>query len=100
MFRLIRVDGDSMSPALENGDYILIKKARSQVKLRPGLIYVVNHDRLGRIIKRLKSVDQDGLWFSGDNPASTSTQSLGPARPSDLNGRAFLRIFPQGIRLI
>ena len=71
MFRLIRVDGDSMSPALENGDYILIKKARSQVKLRPGLIYVVNHDRLGRIIKRLKSVDQDGLWFSGDNPAST-----------------------------
>ena len=98
MFRLIRVEGDSMFPTLENGDYILIKNPRSQKKLRPGFIYVLNHDRLGRLVKRLNRLDEFGLWFSGDNPHSTPSEKIG-AQPYDaITGRAILAITPKGLR--
>ncbi|WP_416878047.1 S24 family peptidase [Litorimonas sp.] len=100
MFRLIRVEGDSMSPTLVNGDYILIKKARSRIKPQPGLIYVIDHLRLGQIIKRLSRVNEKGLWFSGDSPESTSTETLGPTRPNDITGRAVLKISPKSVRLL
>lgn len=62
-----------MSPALENGDYIVTKKPRSY---RPGSIYVVNHIDLGRIIKRLETIDHKGFIFAGDNPGSTPSSII------------------------
>lgn len=100
MFRLIRVNGDSMSPTLENGDYILVKKPRSQKNLRPGFIYVLNHDRLGRLVKRLAREDEKGLWFHGDNPDSTSMTDLGASSRNKVLGRGLLRISPKGVRLL
>ena len=98
MFRLIRVEGDSMSPTLENGDYILIQRPRSQKNLRPGLIYVLNHDRLGRLVKRLSRIDESGLWFCGDNPRSTTPEKIGSLPYDALIGRALIAVTPKGIR--
>ena len=89
-----------MSPTLENGDYILIKKPRPPLNLRPGLIYVLNHNRLGQIVKRLSHEDEKGFWFKGDNPNSSSMQSLGPAQPEETVGRAILRISRKSVRLL
>jgi len=87
-----------MSPTLENGDYILIKKPRSQQKLRPGFIYVLNHERLGRLIKRLDRVEPEGAWFSGDNPRSTPSDRIGAVPPKAIKGQAVLIISPKGVR--
>lgn len=86
-----------MSPTLENGDYILIKNPRSQIKLRPGFIYVLNHERLGRLVKRLDKVTPEGLWVSGDNPRSTSSEKIGIMSPDAISGRALWVVSPKGL---
>jgi nickel-type superoxide dismutase maturation protease len=95
MFRLIKVAGDSMSPALRDGDYILIKKARS---LRPGFVVVADHPRLGRIVKRVMALDENGITLAGDNPSSTASVEIGPMQPEQLRGRAILAITPKGLQ--
>jgi len=62
-YKIIKVSGDSMSPALIDGDYVITKKPRS---FQPGFIYVIDHIDLGRIIKRLVDVRDKGLLcFAG-----------------------------------
>ncbi|CAM3791422.1 hypothetical protein LIHA111178_08925 [Litorimonas haliclonae] len=87
-----------MSPTLVNGDYILSKKPRSQKKLRAGFIYVLEHDRLGRLVKRLNRRDESGLWFAGDNPHSTPSEKIGVQPFDAVTGRALLAITPKGLR--
>ena len=77
-----------MSPTLEDGDYVLTIKPRS---IRPGLIYVINHSDLGRIVKRCSGQDGNRYTFSGDNPAS-SDSIIGRVEPARIVGRAFLRL--------
>ncbi len=94
IFKLVKVTGDSMSPTLEDGDYVLIKKPRSY---RPGYIYVVNHTDLGRIIKRLKSVENDRFIFKGDNQSSTPEAVIAPVSKDRVSGQAWLRISKSGL---
>ena len=84
-----------MSPTLEDGDYILIKKPRS---LRPGFIYVVNHIDLGLIVKRLEAIENQSAVFSGDNPASLSDTLLGKVDVRRITGCAVLAVTPKGIK--
>jgi len=95
MFRLIRVNGDSMSPTLNNRDYILINKPRS---VRVGFIYVIQHNRLGRIVKRVSEETPQGYRLEGDNPKSTSATILGCVSATQIIGRALFCISPKGIR--
>lgn len=97
MPRMIKVVGDSMSPTLTDGDYILSIKPRS---LRPGFVYVVNHTDLGRIIKRLERVEVDRTFFKGDNPTSTPGAVMGPVAKDRIIGRAILRISKDGLKLL
>lgn len=85
-----------MSPTLKNGDYIIIKKRPRS--FRSGFIYVVLHDRLGHIVKRLDRHENRRLWFKGDNAESTSSKDIGEINPTSIVGRAFLAITPKGIK--
>ncbi len=87
MIGLYRVDGDSMSPSLLPGDYVITWSA-SASRIKIGQVVVVNHPRLGRIIKRVNQVtDQGQLMLSGDNKlASTSTEDIGQVSAKHLIG--------------
>jgi len=95
MPRLLRVRGQSMSPTLEDGDYILITKPR---RLRPGFIYVLKHERLGRIVKRLSKLENEICYWSGDNAESTSPDRIGATPTTCILGRAGWRISPSGLK--
>ncbi len=87
-----------MSPTLEDGDYIIIIKAR---RLRAGLIYVINHSDLGQIVKRLDQINPNGsLNFRGDNPASTPAALMSHITPERITGRALIRITKNGLSLL
>ena len=95
VYKIVKVVGDSMSPTLNDGDYVLTKKPR---RLTPGLIYVVNHSDLGRIIKRLKSIDGDRCSFQGDNTASTATSLMGLVEPNRIAGHVIARVTTFGFK--
>ena len=85
-----------MTPTLFDGDILITTKPRA---LRAGLIYVINHSDLGRIVKRLKSLDERGrAELSGDNPASTPSAVMGTVEPSRVVGQARFVFGKSGVR--
>ena len=73
-FRIFKIDGDSMTPALLRGDFVLAWRFG---KLRPGDLIVLHHpNEQGKIlIKRLTAEPEPGKFFvEGDN-SSSSTDS-------------------------
>ena len=85
-----------MSPTLKDGDYVLTKKPRL---VQAGLIYVINHSDLGRIIKRLQDTKHDRFFFIGDNPkASTPSSLMGDVERERIIGQVIWVIGPKGFR--
>jgi nickel-type superoxide dismutase maturation protease len=85
-----------MSPTLEDGDYVITKKPRLY---QAGLIYVINHIDLGRIIKRLEVIKDNGFHFTGDNPkASTPSSLIGAVQCERIVGQVIFVIGPKGPR--
>jgi nickel-type superoxide dismutase maturation protease len=96
MFKLVKVTGRSMSPTLEDGDYVLTKKPRL---FQAGLIYVIEHIDLGRIIKRLERIEDKCCFFTGDNPkASTPSSLIGAVERERITGQVLWIIGPKGLR--
>jgi len=86
-----------MSPTLQDGDYVITKKPR---QLMAGLIYVINHSDLGRIVKRLGDTKHDRCYFIGDNPTSTPSSVIGAVEKSRVIGQVILIIGSSGIRKV
>lgn len=63
LFLLRRVMGDSMVPTLVPGMVVLGLRPR---RIKPGDVVVVRHDNLDKI-KRVKEVQRDKIFLTGDN---------------------------------
>ena len=75
-----------MQPTLEPGDRVLVRRLGRKPAPSLESVVVTWHPQRSklRLIKRLKSVEETGLWLLGDNPAeSTDSRQLG-AVPSNL----------------
>ena len=90
-----------MQPTLEPGDRVLVRRlGRKGQKHAPKLesVVVTWHPQRSklRLIKRLKSVEETGLWLLGDNPAeSTDSRQLGAVPTNLLIGEVVGRL-PRG----
>jgi signal peptidase I len=100
----VAVEGESMRPALEPGDWLL---AVARADPRRGSMVVVEHplqsgveivkqvghlpgDRVGDIV-----LGSDEHWLTGANPsASTDSRTLGPISGRSLRGVVVLRYRP------
>jgi signal peptidase I len=82
--RLVVVEGDSMRPALEPGDRLLV------LRLPPRVGDVVALHRDGRtIVKRVAAIDGDAITVLGENAgASTDSRAFGAVPRGALLGRA------------
>src|SRR5262245_61070948 len=109
MLRIVRVGGPSMSPTLEDGDFVLALGGVLAGRYRVGDIVLVAHGALGLIIKRIahlhdragdgaepgtKASVQGEVELEGDGPLSSSRASLGRVPRRAILGRAVLRIAP------
>lgn len=97
----VAVRGTSMSPAIEDGDWLLVDPDAWHGRApRPGELVVLDDPRgTGLIlVKRIHAVGTDGrLDVRGDAPdASTDSRTFGPVDPALLLGRPWLRVRPLG----
>lgn len=84
---LIRVDGVSMSPTLDDGDYaIVLPLVRPAAR---GDVVVLSDTRLGLLVKRVTSCKAGVVEVTGESSLSAS---LGPFPPEAICGRVWLRI--------
>lgn len=91
--RGIIVEGNSMSPTLENGDTVFIKSAN---KIEKSDIVLANHPyKKGvKILKRVAEITDDGkLNLIGDNPSESSdSRSFGKISLGDVIGKVTCRL--------
>ena len=84
-----------MQPSLEPGDRVLVRRLGQKAALSLGSVVVTWHPQRSklRLIKRLKSVEETGLWLLGDNPGeSTDSRQLGAVPTSLLIGEVVGRL--------
>ena len=76
MVKIFRITGLSMSPELNDGDYVLLTQLIKKPKT--GDIVVVDHPLYGHLIKRVVAVNQQGdLLLQGNQPSSLSSTQMG-----------------------
>ena len=100
MFGLSRVvvEGNSMSPAYNPGDWLIIRRLSGQEhRLKIGKLYLIaDPNRPGvKVLKRLTQTRiEHGVirfWVEGDNPASTDSRNWGWLESSQILGKVLLR---------
>ena len=99
MLRVVRVGGTSMSPTLEDGDFVVAIGGVFAGRYRAGDVVLVAHAALGLIIKRIVHLDETdstdaAVELEGDGPLSCSRPSLGRVPRCAILGRAVLRVAP------
>ena len=95
-FRRVQVAGDSMRPAFQPGDRLLLGPA---LRVRTGQVVAVTDPREpGRLlVKRVHAVTRWSVEVRGDNEdASTDSRQFGPLPWSRLAGRVIYRYAPAG----
>ena len=84
-----------MQPTLEPGDRVLVRRLGRKLSPSLGSVVVTWHPQRSklRLIKRLKSVEETGLWLLGDNPTeSTDSRQLGAVPTNLLIGEVVARL--------
>ncbi|WP_110573966.1 S24/S26 family peptidase [Marinomonas alcarazii] len=91
MVHLIKVQGHSMAPYLQDGDFVFI--SRWYRKLAIGHIVVVDHAFYGLIIKKVLHIAPDGqLWLGGETNKSLQSERIGWVSPRRVIGKVISRI--------
>jgi nickel-type superoxide dismutase maturation protease len=100
----IEVEGESMTPTLEPGDWLVAIRVR---QVRPGMLVVVEHpERPGyEMVKRVaaapgdrigdRTLGPDEYWVTGDNEeASTDSRRFGTVSSASICGQVLFRYLP------
>lgn len=98
-FMRYEVAGESMEPALDPGDYVIVDRLAYRRRLpRRGHVVLARDPREPEreIVKRVDHADLHGeLWLKGDNVAvSTGSETFGPVPRSAIVGRVRWRYWP------
>ena len=100
MFKLkiYRIQGDSMSPSIEDNSFLLIKSPIKKKKINK--LFIFKHKLYGKLIKRLVKVDSSNLfWFMGENYHSLKKNQIGPINEDQILGQIVLSISRSSFKL-
>lgn len=96
-WRIARVEGDSMSPTLSDGDYVFARRKVATL----GDVVLIRHMSLGLIVKRICKIDETHHYtVAGDNPRSTSSDAMGLIPREAITGVVYWRVSPDGIHKV
>lgn len=97
MFKLVKIKGRSMEPTLFDGEIAITIKPRH---IKAGLIYLINHSELGRIVKRIGEAKNGRYPLYGDNAQSTPPAVMGNVEKERILRRLIWVIGKNGLRRI
>ena len=103
-FSRIEVSGASMSPTLDDGDFVIVDQHAYRRRAPAiGDIVLLRDPRVPdrELVKRVARIDAvRGIWVEGDNPeASTDSRDFGWIAPESIAGRVVARYWPKPLRI-
>jgi len=90
----VAIAGDSMQPALRDGEWWLARRTR---RVAPGDMVVIDHPEYSGLlaVKRVVRRDDAGWWVEGDNPdRSRDSRHFGAIPDSRIVGKVVVRYRP------
>lgn len=89
MFQILRIQGGSMMPEYQNGDFVLIARTRYP-KIGDVIVF---HNRLyGTLVKRIEKITEQGIYVIGTGENSLDSRRLGPVNPDKVQGKVIWHI--------
>lgn len=94
ILKIWRIRGQSMSPEIEEGDFVVISKIPFLTYFRPGDQIIFHHPHYGMLIKRIVKADnQERLyWVAGNHPDSIDSHKIGPVAEHQIIGKVIWHI--------
>ena len=89
MFQILRIQGNSMSPEYQNGDFVLIVRT---CRPKVGDVIVFHNQLYGRLIKRIEKITEQGIYVIGTGANSLDSRRLGPVSPDKALGKVIWHI--------
>lgn len=98
-FLRYEIAGESMAPALDPGDFVIVDRGSYRRRMpRKGHVVLARDPRAfeREIVKRVDHTDLHGeIWLSGDNAdASTASETFGAVQRRAIVGRVRWRYWP------
>ena len=93
MFRIIKVEGESMSPDYNSGDYVLVSRFPLLLHMvRIDSVLVFKSRKYGILIKKVSEIDkvQKKYFLKGSNQMSLSTEMIGAIDEKSIIGSVLL----------
>ncbi len=90
MFKLLKIEGDSMYPFLKDGDKILCIKPFFNF-LKENDIVIFNYEKEGLMIKRLTKINWQGYYVEGTTPYSIDSSIFGYLEKKDILYKMILK---------
>ena len=95
-FFIYKIEGDSMSPSIENNSFVLIKSSKEK---RINKFFVFKHQVYGKLIKKLVKIDSSNhFWFKGEHQSSISKTQVGPIKEYNILGQIVFSISKSSIK--
>lgn len=92
-FKILKVKGHSMFPKIPQHSYILINQWLNFWRVKPDETVLINHEKLGLIIKTVALIDRYGfIWSKGENASSLSVERIGPVDKNQILGKVLMVI--------
>jgi len=93
VLKIIKVTGESLTPAYQEGDFVVLAaKPFLFGKINPGDVVVFEHHIYGTIIKKVQLVDSDLIYVVGTHIDSIDSRQLGPIHRDMLLGKVIWHI--------
>lgn len=89
MLKLLRVQGESMTPEYQNGDFVLIWRL---TKPKVGDVVVFRNPFYGILIKQIQKIGVEGIYVIGTGENSLDSRRLGPVDPVTILGKVIWHI--------
>lgn len=98
--KVFKVTGDSMEPTYREGTFLL---GSGWARAKQGSVVVVsppdsfhsikNIPKSRKHIKRVRDINEEGIWVEGDNPAaSTDSRQYGYVQPENIKAVILMRL--------
>ena len=95
-FSIYKIEGDSMSPSLNNNTFVLIKRFK---KKKINKFFIFQHETYGKLVKKLVKIDSSNrFWFEGEHQNSISKKQVGPIKECNILGQIVFSISKSTIK--
>ncbi len=89
MFKFLRIQGESMQPDYNDGDFVLILRTS---RLNAGDVIVFYNRHYGMLIKRVQKITAQGIYVIGTSSDSLDSRRIGPVNPENVRGKVIWHI--------